>query len=253
MANISLNAGNEVLDEEEVRLAGFLKFIEVFEKARWIHPAERQKKNPKQFERNVHVALTTLNIPEYVKTEFFKIDMPMKIDSSVASGFFSTKEKLSKTTSLEQIATGILQGVSFKDRRWHFRNYEMVFIGSECVDWMVREFSDIDTREDAVAFGNELLKNGFFVHVNSKHGFIDGHYFYRLKMDSSNPETPKEKQTSGWFKTKPGIVESPSTESVDAFKLSQKRVSLTRRLVIEMDPQHQSARREIAILVSSIA
>ncbi|ORZ32082.1 hypothetical protein BCR44DRAFT_1441039 [Catenaria anguillulae PL171] len=101
--------------------------------------------------------------------------------STTASSSKLTKD--SKPVLIAHAMQNLSTGVKFSDRRWHLRLYERVFVGSECVDWMLRSISDVDTREDAVALGNSLLQQGVFVHVLQKHSFMDGHYFYRLRPD----------------------------------------------------------------------
>ena len=60
------------------------------------------------------------------------------------------------------------------------------------VNWLIRNFSDIDTREDAIRYGQKVMKEGLFVHVLSRHSFLDGHYFYQFspeyRMDSNKLE-----------------------------------------------------------------
>jgi hypothetical protein len=262
----SLNSNNEILDEEEVRLAGFHKFIDLFEKSRWINPQELSRKESRknlQQGRTINITMTTFNATSHVKNELLKNEGGggggvKRQESVLSSAFVIAKERLTKSSSLESIAQ-VMQapsGVSIKDRRWHFRMYERVFIGNECVDWFVREFSDIETRDEAVNFGSELLRQGFFEHVNSKHGFLDGHYFYRMKKEYMNQhDLSKDKSLNlGWFKSRspledPNHDQSSGTDFVRSSPRKDNfKVELSRKLVIQMDPQHLSPRKEIAIL-----
>ena len=56
------------------------------------------------------------------------------------------------------------------------------FIGSEAVDWMVREGVVIN-EEDAVRVGNLLLDQGFFSHVTNDHAFKNEFLFYHFTQD----------------------------------------------------------------------
>lgn len=376
-SNTLLNPSNENLDEEELRLAGFHKFIELFEKAKLVLPHEMEQLGGRSRSsmRTINITLTTLNTSLFVHDELARItnvtesalettprrnsiifpNILLGVSSNAATPLSSTPPSsstaeagasssssltLTKNSPLVMIATSMLKNnseLSFKDRRWHFKLFEKVFIGGECVDWIVRNFVDIDSREDAVTFGNELMDRGFFQHIFNKHRFLDGHYFYRLSKEymplfnnnngkvspSSLSASSSSSAQSGvgvsaagkWFaRTSGGVMgKTPSSSGVtdfletssgdnhvntipnsnvvssssDSKKSSTTAVGLpasntpststsatasaasaaaiaasisnntttysgsielSRRLVIEMDPQQKSTRREIAIL-----
>jgi len=78
-------------------------------------------------------------------------------------------------------------GVSIKDRVWHFSathftTYNRCFVGTELVDWLVKNKS-LHEREHAVKIGQKLMTAGLFHHVTDTLPFLDGHYFYRFKED----------------------------------------------------------------------
>ncbi|KAJ3011603.1 vacuolar membrane-associated protein iml1, partial [Thoreauomyces humboldtii] len=372
--NTFLNPHNEDLDEEEVRVVGFEKFIEVFERARWRQPWEEEdadshhhgpshtstaaaavavgkKKKGMKFGKKLQIQLTTLNTSRFIKDEVLRRGLVYSEVASPASAAHSPPHQphiiLARrgSTVLTPVSAGssspssspalvtspvpltrasyfsiIAQamqapppaGVPFGDRRWHFRLYESVLIGSEAVDWMVRNFADIDSREDAVDFGNHLLKEGFLEHANRKHKFLDGHYFYRVRGEfSSRPSAvgnkEKDKVAAGgggsgalWFGARGkstvdltavesnaiNSVVSPSTSTgtsatttttanttptrsnqdsnhppsakgtttgspVRSLAVPPPRpnpFALTRRMVIDLDPQRRSPRRETALL-----
>jgi hypothetical protein len=54
------------------------------------------------------------------------------------------------------------------------------------IDWILEKFTDIDTRESAHGFSNELLDQGVFLHMNRRLRFLDGHYFYCLRTINPN-------------------------------------------------------------------
>lgn len=77
---------------------------------------------------------------------------------------------LASKVSLDEVATALKQsdgGLNFVDRRWQLRKYHDTFLGHELVDWLVSYYSDINTRQDAVKFGNKLQTQGLFRHVNT--------------------------------------------------------------------------------------
>ncbi|TKA77423.1 hypothetical protein B0A55_04817 [Friedmanniomyces simplex] len=71
-------------------------------------------------------------------------------------------------------------GVEVRDRRWFARLHFKCFRGDEMVNWLLRVFRDLQTREDALAIGKDLMDRGVFSHVRAKHEFRDGNYFYQI-------------------------------------------------------------------------
>lgn len=97
-------------------------------------------------------------------------------------------------------------GVEVRDRRWFTRLHLKCFRGDEMVNWLLRVFKDLHTREDAVALGNQLMHRDIFTHVRGKHEFRDGNYFYQIKGAHRTSDYP---DTAGFFR---GIGRSvPST------------------------------------------
>ena len=106
-------------------------------------------------------------------------------------------------------------GVELRDRRWFTRLHLKCFRGDEMTNWLLRVFKDLQTREDAVALGNQLMAKDIFTHVRGKHEFRDGNYFYQIRSAHRTTDYP---DTTGLF-TK-GIGRSvPSTPIVE-FKQS---------------------------------
>ena len=267
--NVVVNPTNDVLDEEEIRIAGFHKFLDTLEKSRWVPPSERNVA-PKQTKRGIEVQMTCLDTSSYVRNEAMKAIDPsvplasvlQKMGSSmnILSPSSSVPERLSKSSTLHEIALAMQQvsGLSFKDRMWHVKVFKRVCLGSECVDWLIRTFNAIDTREEAVDFGNYLLQKGVLEHIYNRHGFLDGFYFYRIGKDFEL-DTLKEKSSS-WFSSKmtstvasgavgkqPSDVQIDSNSKMDgAYRGTY--CSLSRQLVVDMDPQRKSTRREMAVL-----
>lgn len=337
-----VNPSNEQLDEEELRLAGFHKFIEMFQKCKWNHElpgssleilSDKKKgfldKDMKLLssQQNLKITFTTFSKSSYVKNELKR--PPTEVDTDTSEHPDSGHPVLSSSANLQaeqltkdakySLITAAMQhptlGVRFRDRRWHLRLYERVFIGSDCVEWMVRVFSDIHTREEAVQFGNLLLSKGVFMHVNRRHRFLDGHYFYRLKTEYYLTHSETEKPGLRWFRSRTnsesgsdsGAVTGSGTSTViseslgpnqiiqgskdsptlteakyipgmtasnpapfpdgksDTEKFQQagsssspadygapnaprRKVELSRRMFIDLDPSHRSDRKEVAIL-----
>lgn len=103
-------------------------------------------------------------------------------------------------------------GIELKDRRWFTRLHLKCFRGDEMTNWLLRTFRDLDTRENAVALGNELMNRDIFTHVRGKHEFRDGHYFYQIKSAYRTTDYP---DTAGLFGKGTGrsVPLTPTTEA----------------------------------------
>ena len=77
-------------------------------------------------------------------------------------------------------------GVAVKDRRYRLSSYAKCFVGSEAVTWMLANFDDVHSREDAVAVGQQLLAARTFHHVCDEHEFKDDKLFYRFQRDEAH-------------------------------------------------------------------
>src|SRR5205823_1988341 len=79
---------------------------------------------------------------------------------------------------------------------------------------------DIVTRDDAVEYGNELMRDGLFVHVEGRHKFRDGNFFYRIA--SEYRATRPESRSGGWFGSKKTDKSTPSTPLSEVLRDSPK-------------------------------
>merc|ERR1719229_1226117 len=77
-----------------------------------------------------------------------------------------------------------------KDRTKHFKTYKDCFVGSEAVDYLIRENLAV-SRRDAVELCNSLmLEFGLFEHITKDYPFKDEHLFFRFVGSSASPEPP---------------------------------------------------------------
>jgi len=248
-----LNPTNEQLDEEELRIAGFSKFIDVFEKLKWSERYDRDQSTSSKRTNKSNI-LRKIQFTTYSITSFTPnpLDIKRQIQlyesrHSHRRGSVQMAERLSKNSSIESIAHAMqhADGVPCRDRRWHFRVYERTFIGSDFVEWMIRSFHDIETREEAVEFGNHLLNKGMFEHATKKHKFLDGFYFYRLRAEFSLPKDHPDRGAMRWFRTQKNNLQ----DSVDSFDESDRLpFKLSQSLMIDVDPLQKSNRSEVATL-----
>ena len=75
-------------------------------------------------------------------------------------------------------------GVMIADRRHRLSTYPSCFIGSEAVDWFVR--NEGLSRSDGVVAGRKLVLRGLVRHVLDEHGFEDAGLFYRFTADAAS-------------------------------------------------------------------
>lgn len=224
-------------NEEEVRLEGIKRLTQMWLRHRVVGASERRTHNAlsnstkdpnpldivyKTEDPSVVVTaeLETLPLLEtgentYRKSQLFGIER-------------FRKSKLDIAALIEAIQAPVEKGgVRMQNRRWHLRLHYNCFIGSDMTTWLIDNFEDIETREKAVEFGNklmvkdeivkvkekEILKErekdfGIFVHVEGRHMFRDGQYFYQLvgEFAKNGPEN-----RSGWFTSKKRELSVSST------------------------------------------
>lgn len=200
-ADIPKNAffiNNEHLTDEEIRVEGLRKLIALIERGKYTTTREEAVKNKESI--NPEISFYTGNLYEFLsqQAEIFEIT------GNKPSSSLMTTEKFNKQIKLINLAHEIQSpgGLKIVDRTWHFATHENCFIGNEFVTWLVENFSDLETREDATTYGQSLMNKGLFKHVEDRHGFLDGYYFYELEPDYVD-KTYKPKQTSWFARKKP--------------------------------------------------
>ncbi|KAK6819346.1 Vacuolar membrane-associated protein iml1 [Apiospora arundinis] len=130
----------------------------------------------------------------------------------------SNRERFSKSNfNISSLAEAIQQpvesgGVRMQNRRWHLRLHYNCFIGSDMTTWLLDNFEDLESRDEAVELGNSLMVydderpkdggsrdprkergRGIFVHVERRHPFRDGQYFYQIAAELAKPHP------AGWL------------------------------------------------------
>jgi len=160
----------ERLNDEEIRLIGLDKLAELFGKARWIPPGEKPESYP-----------PPRLLPTYLGPAACILDdtVVAQLDEIHAAGPLKKKknsDKVFQEYSLTAVAKAMREedGVPIKDHRWHGSMYPDSFTGANLTSWLVREFSDISTREQAFEAGSKLHSQGLFEHCRKQHGFLDG-------------------------------------------------------------------------------
>ncbi|KAI0692639.1 hypothetical protein C8T65DRAFT_72808 [Cerioporus squamosus] len=238
----SVAPSGEKLNDEEIRLLGMDKLAELFSKAR--HDEPGQQAPPVRF------ITTDLGPAQCILDE----SITAQLDEIHAAGPLKKKVKSERDIadmSLPAIAKAMREedGVPIKEHRWHGRKYQNSFTGTQFVNWLIREFRDVSTREQAAEWGARLMEQGLFEHCRGTHGFLDGHYFYVLRGEYIVPVTPR----AGWF-SRPAKHEDANARGISSPRTShpgrrpKKRLILSQSLVVDVDPKKQSDQAESVIL-----
>ncbi|KAI0686452.1 hypothetical protein BC835DRAFT_1420375 [Cytidiella melzeri] len=236
----------EKLDDEEIRLLGMEKLAEQFSKVRWVSSEEKAKQHAP-----VRFIFTDLGPTQCVLDE----TIIAQLDDIHAAGPLKKKVRSEKDiaeTSLAALAKAMRDddGVLMKDRRWHGRTYSNAFTGSDLVSWLVREFRDVPTREQATEWGSKLQDQGLFEHCRGAHGFLDGHYFYALRGEYLVPMTPR----GGWFRStkhvigEENLLRSGGQTRSPMTKRTRKKLILSQSMVIDVDLNKKSSQAETVML-----
>ncbi|KAJ8109261.1 hypothetical protein OPT61_g7591 [Boeremia exigua] len=273
--------------EEEVRLEGIRKLTQLWQKHRYCPPEElfsqgtgaSRQKDPNPLAIEYHTRDPSAVVAAGPVHTLF----PHSENDS--SSLFSDGEKYSTSNvDLKKLAEDLQgeKGIQMLDRRWHWKLHYNCFLGFDLINWLLNHFKDIDSREGAVDFGNQLMEKGLFQHVQRRHQFRDGNFFFQIAPDY---RTPRQESRAGWFglrkadksvpstpsfegpRTSPltakGAMSRPSTaesssSSSDPVKEGEKtptragagkrKVTLSRAMRYDVDPRRRSYRPEIISL-----
>jgi DEP domain-containing protein 5 len=271
-------------NEEEIHLLGIRELTRMWQKTRYNPPEERRFK-PMAGKRKdlnpLEIIFQTLNPSEVVATEIEKLLTTDEGAETKQIQLLPDSELLERSNASVAKIAQVLQGekgVEIANRRWHLRLHYSCFKGDDFTNWLISNFKDIDGREEAVEFGNELMQHGLFHHVSTRHTFKDGNYFYAIapehrvprpesrnswfpsgrRLDRSVPATPIAEtgshvsplscqSQSGWNAARP--VETRASEKSNSEK-RQVSVSLTKMMRIDVDHRNpkRSGRPEIVNL-----
>ena len=240
MRNSAAPRAHAADNPEEVRIEGIKRLSHLWQKNRYIPPSEQWLNTPNPADRNdsnlLNIVYKTEDPSIVIAAELESLPLVENQDPSTRKGqLLSRKERFRKSSlNLTTLAEAMQQpleqgGVNLRNRRWHLRLHANSFIGSDMTTWLLDNFEDLDTREDAEALGNKLMvqddgKNkdkdkdkekdgadlkdekprGLFVHVEKRHNFRDGHYYYQISNEYA-------KSQPGWFGSKRKEASVPPT------------------------------------------
>ena len=184
-------------NDEEVHLLGIDALSQMWQRHRHIPVQDRQFKSSagkKKDPNPLGIIYQTRNPSEVVLAELDRLVLLDLGGESWPTQLLPDSELFERSNlSLPKLAQTIQgeRGIEMRNRRWHLRLHYNCFIGTELTTWMHENFRDIDSREEAVELGNELMQHGLFTHVEKRHPFRDGNYFYQIadKYRSSRPDS----------------------------------------------------------------
>ena len=188
--------------EEEVRLEGIRKLTQIWQKFRYVSPDER----PLQ-----PATATKQRDPNPLAIEYYTRDPSAVVaagpdhalftdaENEFPSSIFSDADKYQKSNiDLKKLGEDLQgeKGIHMLDRRWHWKLYYNCFLGFDLTSWLLSNFKDIETRDEAVELGNELMNKGLFQHVQKRHQFRDGNFFFQIAAEY---RAPRPESRMGWF------------------------------------------------------
>jgi len=259
----------EQLNEEETRVEGLRKLISTLHRSTFSSDNTTRRSKSKKEEIFPEINFYTGNLVTFLK------EQNVMTDNSSYKQALNTSELLNKDIHIDELAQKLQgsKGIRLIDRKWHWKTYRNCFLGLELVSWLIESFQDINTREEAVQFGNQIMDQGLFFHVESRHRFLDGHYFYQISAKYIvDPNTlaaePQSKARSrgnsvgsknSRFSLTPviapqstddsGSLKKTKSESSEMNRVSsykeKKTYVLSKSLKLDLDPNRNSYRREV--------
>ncbi|KAK3353114.1 putative vacuolar membrane-associated protein [Lasiosphaeria hispida] len=221
--------------EEEIRIEGIRKLAQMWQKFRYIPPNERRYQNLKlQRKKDLNpldIIYKTDDPSVVIAAELETLPLLEGLEGGNRRGQLvrSREQFQKKNFSLAALAEAIQQpvengGVRMQNRRWHLLLHYNCFIGSDMTSWLLENFEDLEDREEAEALGKRLMatdedrhkdkdgskenkkeSTGLFVHVEKRHAFRDGQYFYQITGEYAKPHPPS------WFNSRRTQMSIPST------------------------------------------
>jgi hypothetical protein len=209
--------------EEEVRLEGIRKLTQLWQRYRYIPPEERHFQaatSKKQKDPNPLAIAYHTRDPSAVLAAGPDATLYNETESELQTTLFSETEKYhTSNIDLRKLAEDLQgeKGIEVLDRRWHWKLHYTCFLGFDLVNWLLSNFKDIETRDDAVELGNELMNKGLFIHVQKRHQFRDGNFFFQIAPEY---RAPRPDSRTGWFGMRKSDKSVPSTPLSDGPRTS---------------------------------
>lgn len=200
--------------EEEIRLEGIRKLTQIWQKYRYVPPEERHFQaapNRKQKDPNPLAIEYHTRDPSAIVAAGTDNSLLNDTESEIQSALFSETNKYhTSSIDIKKLAEDLQgeKGIPMLDRRWHWRLHYNCFLGFDLTSWLLSNFKDIETRDEAVDLGNRLMEKGLFIHVQKRHAFRDGNFFYQIAAEY---RAPRPDSRTGWFGMRKSDRSVPST------------------------------------------
>lgn len=183
------------LNVEELRLEGLRKIMTTLYKGRYLTPHEQKLLTGRKEANTPDIKFYTGDLGTFLLQLYEDYTLQSQtVDRRKGSFLIRESERFNKSIRLKTLAQELQgeNGIEIMDRRWHWKMHVHCFVGHELVNWLMDNFTDIDTPEDAEEYGNQLMQLGLIKHVDDRHSFMNGHYYYRF-----TDEYTEENNSSG--------------------------------------------------------
>ena len=240
------------LTEEESRLEGIKRLTHLWQKARYVPLEDRRFTKTKRLKEDANpldVQFYTKHPSEVVSEELSHANISSSYKTAgvqlLPEADLLQRSSLNTKAVAEKLQSD--KGVRIVDRRWHWKLHHYCFIGSELTTWILENFKDIYARQEAVELGNELMQDGLFRHVERRHDFLDGHYFYQIADDYRGPRA-ESRGFFGWGKA--SVPATPLKETHPAESPStttQPRADNSPGVDFEHSPEAGAARQRLNV------
>ena len=267
-------AGAEHDNDEEINLEGIKQLSQLWQRNRhvdaWLGEDERKPEDAPRQRRNPN----PLDI-------IYRTDCPSKVVAAELQDFMPCDDKITSEFQNAQVLPEMehfqrtnlnivllakaiqgKSGIPLSDRRWHFTLYRNCFVGIDLTSWLLANFRDVTSREEAVVLGNELMREGLFMHVRGKHEFRDGNFFYRIARAHSIPPThgdgngrshtpsivalgPQHPKQNSIDSDLPGGEESLTQEKEAGETAKRPCLVLSKKMLLNIDPRGRSDQPEL--------
>ncbi|KZT50534.1 hypothetical protein CALCODRAFT_183186 [Calocera cornea HHB12733] len=227
------------LSNEEIRIQGMEHLAELFGRLRWRPDDVRSDPG-----NSVPLLITYLDplaclLDEPLMESLAEAHMPRASDRKRKA------EKALEGSSLQSVARAMRDvdgGLVIEDHKWHNNVHKDSFSGSDFVTFLLREYRDVSTREEATEWGNKLMEQGLIEHCRSYHTFLDGHYYYRLTGEYA--ASSQTKRQRNWFNR-----HAPSRDTRKGNSPAKRQeLVLTESITLDLDPLKHSDQAELVML-----
>ncbi|EKG13408.1 hypothetical protein MPH_09434 [Macrophomina phaseolina MS6] len=220
--------------DEEIRLEGIRKLTQIWQKWRYVPPEERQFQSVTRMHKDPNplaIEYQTRDPSAVVAAGPDGTILAEGTTDAFSTAVFAGNETYSRTSyDIAKLAADLQgeKGIPMTDRRWHFKLHLSCFLGFDLTTWLLQNFRDINTREEAVELGNELMSKGLFHHVTRKHPFRDGNFFYQISTEYRAPRSETKSWLAGLSARRSDKSSVPSTPSTEARPMSITSTSTNR-------------------------